>query len=68
MTKDERRLTNFGLLTASYAFYFCNYLYLAGNRFSGKNILSSAILTATIVSTFYFQQIAGGTLTNTDVE
>jgi hypothetical protein len=31
-------------------------------------MLSSAILTVMIVSTFYFQQIAGGTLINTDVE
>ena len=43
-----------GFLPASYAFYFCFNLYLANERFSTKNIVSSIILTAIVVTAFYF--------------
>ena len=43
-----------GFLPASYAFYFCFNLYLADERFSTKNIVSSIVLTAVVVTTFYF--------------
>ncbi len=43
-----------GFLPASYAFYFCFNLYLADNRFTTKNILSSAALTVVVVTAFYF--------------
>jgi amino acid transporter len=43
-----------GFLPASYAFYFCFNLYLADERFTTRNILSSAALTALVVTAFYF--------------
>jgi hypothetical protein len=43
-----------GFLPASYAFYFCFNLYLADDRFTTKNIFSSAALTAVVVTAFYF--------------
>jgi hypothetical protein len=43
-----------GFLPASYAFYFCFNLYLADERFTAKNIISSAVLTAAVVTAFYF--------------
>jgi hypothetical protein len=43
-----------GFLASSYAFYFCFNLYLADERFSTKNILFSALLTAVVVTAFYF--------------
>lgn len=43
-----------GFLPSSYVFYFCFNLYLADDRFSKKNILSSTILTAVVVTAFYF--------------
>jgi len=43
-----------GFLPSSYTFYFCFNLYLADDRFSKKNILSSALLTAVVVTAFYF--------------
>ncbi len=43
-----------GFLLSSYTFYFCFNLYLADDRFSKKNFLSSAILTAVVVTAFYF--------------
>jgi len=41
-------------LPASYAFYFCFNLYLADERFTTRNILSSAALTVLVVTAFYF--------------
>lgn len=43
-----------GFLPASYAFYFCFNLYLADERFTTRNILSSAALTVLVVTAFYF--------------
>ena len=43
-----------GFLPASYAFYFCCNLYLADERFTTRNILSSAALTVLVVTAFYF--------------
>jgi hypothetical protein len=43
-----------GFLPASYAFYFCFNMYLADERFTTKNILSSAALTIAVVTAFYF--------------
>ena len=43
-----------GFLPSSYAFYFCFNLYLADERFTTKNIFSSAALTIVVVSVFYF--------------
>jgi hypothetical protein len=43
-----------GFLSSSYAFYFCFNLYLADERFSKKNIISSLLLTAVVVTAFYF--------------
>ncbi len=43
-----------GFLPASYAFYFCFNMYLADERFTTKNILSSAALTIVVVTAFYF--------------
>ncbi|MGD9368488.1 MAG: tripartite tricarboxylate transporter TctB family protein [Desulfobacteraceae bacterium] len=43
-----------GFLPSSYAFYFCFNLYLADQRFTKKNILSSMLLTAVVVTAFYF--------------
>ena len=43
-----------GFLASSYAFYFCFNLYLADERFTTKNILFSALLTAAVVTAFYF--------------
>ena len=43
-----------GFLPASYAFYFCFNLYLADERFSTKNIVTSLVLTAVVVTAFYF--------------
>ena len=43
-----------GFLRASYAFYFCFNLYLADERFTTRNILSSAALTVLVVTAFYF--------------
>ena len=43
-----------GFLISSYLFYFCFNLYLADERFSTRNILSSALLTAVVVTAFYF--------------
>lgn len=43
-----------GFLPASYAFYFCFNIYLADDRFTKKNILSSVLLTAVVVTAFYF--------------
>ena len=43
-----------GFLPASYVFYFCFNLYLADERFTTRNILSSAALTALVVTAFYF--------------
>lgn len=43
-----------GFLPASYTFYFCFNLYLADDRFTKKNILSSILLTAGVVTAFYF--------------
>ncbi len=43
-----------GFLPASYAFYFCFNLYLADERFSKKNIISSLLLTAVVVTAFYY--------------
>jgi hypothetical protein len=43
-----------GFLPASYAFYFCFNLYLADNRFTTKNLIVSALLTAVVVTSFYF--------------
>lgn len=43
-----------GFLPSSYTFYFCFNLYLADDRFTKKGILSSALLTAVVVTTFYF--------------
>jgi amino acid transporter len=43
-----------GFLPASYAFYFCFNLYLADERFTTRNIFSSAALTVLVVTAFYF--------------
>lgn len=43
-----------GFLPASYTFYFCLNLYLSDNRLSSKNILTSALLTAVVVTLFYY--------------
>jgi hypothetical protein len=43
-----------GFLPASYAFYFFFNLYLADERLATRNILSSAALTAVVVTAFYF--------------
>jgi len=43
-----------GFLPASYAFYFCFNIYLADDRFAWRNIVFSAILTAVVVTAFYF--------------
>lgn len=43
-----------GFLASSYLFYFCFNLYLADERFSTRNILTSALLTAVVVTVFYF--------------
>ena len=43
-----------GFLPASYAFYFCFNLYLADDRWTKKNIISSMLLTAVVVTAFYF--------------
>ncbi|MBU1275046.1 MAG: tripartite tricarboxylate transporter TctB family protein [Proteobacteria bacterium] len=43
-----------GFLASSYAFYFCFNLYLADQRFTTRNILTSALLTAVVVTAFYF--------------
>jgi len=43
-----------GFLASSYAFYFSFNLYLADERFSARNILSCALLTAAVVTAFYF--------------
>ena len=43
-----------GFLPASYAFYFCFNLYLADDRFTTKNLIVSALLTAVVVTAFYF--------------
>jgi len=43
-----------GFLPSSYAFYFCFNLYLADDRWTKKNILSSMLLTAVVVTAFYF--------------
>ena len=43
-----------GFLPSSYTFYFCFNLYLADDRFTKKNILSSILLTAVVVTAFYF--------------
>ncbi len=43
-----------GFLPSSYVFYFCFNLYLADERFSKKNIISSLLLTAVVVTAFYF--------------
>jgi hypothetical protein len=43
-----------GFLPSSYAFYFCFNLYLADDRFTTKNIISSLLLTAVVVTAFYF--------------
>ncbi len=43
-----------GFLPASYIFYFSFNLYLTDDRFSKKNIMSSVLLTAVVVTTFYF--------------
>ena len=43
-----------GFLPASYAFYFCFNLYLADERFTTKNLITSALLTAVVVTAFYF--------------
>lgn len=47
-------LPNIGFLPASYVFYFCFNLYLADERFTTKNIISSMALTAIVVTAFYF--------------
>ena len=43
-----------GFLPASYTFYFCFNLYLADDRFSTKNLITSALLTLVVVTAFYF--------------
>lgn len=43
-----------GFLPSSYAFYFCFNLYLADDRWTKKNILSSMLLTAVVVTALYF--------------
>ena len=43
-----------GFLPSSYAFYFCFNLYLTDDRFSIKKILFLALLTAVVVTAFYF--------------
>ena len=43
-----------GFLPASYVFYFFFNLYLADERLATRNILSSAALTAVVVTAFYF--------------
>ena len=43
-----------GFLPASYVFYFSFNLYLADERFTTRNILSSAALTVLVVTAFYF--------------
>jgi hypothetical protein len=43
-----------GFLPSSYTFYFCFNLYLADDRFTKKNILSSMLLTVVVVTAFYF--------------
>ncbi|MCB2190770.1 MAG: tripartite tricarboxylate transporter TctB family protein [Deltaproteobacteria bacterium] len=43
-----------GFLASSYVFYFCFNLYLADDRFTTRNILFSALLTAVVVTAFYF--------------
>lgn len=43
-----------GFLASSYAFYFCFNLYLADQRFTTRNILTSALLTGIVVTAFYF--------------
>lgn len=42
-----------GFLPASFVFYFCFNLYLADERFSTRNIVASALLTAVVVTAFY---------------
>lgn len=43
-----------GFLPSSYVFYFCFNLYLADERFTIRNICISALLTAVVVTMFYF--------------
>lgn len=43
-----------GFLPASYTFYFCFNLYLADERFTTRNIVTSMLLTAVVVTAFYF--------------
>jgi hypothetical protein len=43
-----------GFLPASYTFYFCFNLYLADERFTTRNIVTSMLLTAAVVTAFYF--------------
>ncbi len=43
-----------GFLPASYLFYFAFNLYLGDDRLSTVNIIQSAVLTAVVVTAFYF--------------
>jgi hypothetical protein len=43
-----------GFLPSSYCFYFAFNLYLGDDRFTLKNILTSALLTLVVVTAFYF--------------
>ena len=43
-----------GFLPSSYCFYFAFNLYLGDDRFTVKNILTSAVLTFLVVTAFYF--------------